>query len=374
MALANLGLLLALLFDALSGVGEQGTVLLGQLLVGAAFQFARRRLDVAVIAVVVLTLVISTFDAVVGGGVSPGTVEAGALILLAGMVTYGSEARRAIVELPAIFFTILYSNAVTLPSTGTLVFTVLFWVCAALTSGVGLFLRVASAERDRSAAAARNAERMEMARELHDVVAHHVTGMVVQAQAGHLIARRDPERAEAMFAEIEAAGTEAMGSMRRLVASLRAGDEDALVSMDPRRELEELAATAEAAGYRVDLEIGELPPTLGSTVVRLTREALTNCRKHTPAGTAVSVEVDADSSSMTWTVVDDGPGRSGDARTGFGLVGLRERVEALGGSFSAGPVGGRGWKVAALIPLAATTDGERDGGVGPDEGGSRDHA
>ena len=87
-----------------------------------------------------------------------------------------------------------------------------------------------------------------MARELHDVVAHHVTGMLIQAQAGRLIAERDPERAEQMFAEIEAAGTEAMASMRRLVASLRAGDDNALISMDPRGELDELAANIRAVG------------------------------------------------------------------------------------------------------------------------------
>ncbi len=363
MALANVGLVLALLVDVLSGVGGQELFLLGQALLVGVFQFSRRHLDAAAGMTIALTVVISSYHSFLfDQSFSPGMVEAGALILLAGMVTYSSSGRRALVLVPAIFAAILYSNATTLDPTGTLVLTVLFWTCAALTTGVGLFLRMASSERGRMADEARSSERLEMARELHDVVAHHVTGMLVQAQAGRLIAERDPERAEQMFAEIEAAGSEAMASMRRLVASLRAGDDNALVSMDPRGELDELAANIRAVGYEVDLTVTELPPALGSTLVRLTREALTNCRKHTPVGTSIEVLIETDDSSVIWTVVDDGKPSTPEPRNGFGLIGLRERVEALGGSFFAGPAPGQGWKVGAVIPLSAA-----EGGIGEAE-------
>ena len=115
--------------------------------------------------------------------------------------------------------------------------------------------------------------------------------------------------------------------------------------------------TSERSANEVDLTVTELPPALGSTLVRLTREALTNCRKHTPVGTSIEVLIETDDSSVIWTVVDDGKSSAPEPRNGFGLIGLRERVEALGGSFFAGPAPGQGWKVGAVIPLSAAEGG-----------------
>ena len=222
--------------------------------------------------------------------------------------------------------------------------------------GVGVRLRFVDTSHRLAVEAARHDERLELARELHDVVAHHVAGIVVQAQAARLVAARRPETLEPTLAGIESAGTDALGAMRRVVGLLRDthADDAAGVTHGPE-ELAELVGRFAGHGRAVRLRLpgdgqASWPPEVASTVYRVIQEALTNVVLHAPGAAEVTVAVEHGPSGVTVEVADDAPAGqpapSWFARGGgYGLVGMRERVEALGGRLRAGPgrrLGGAG--------------------------------
>jgi signal transduction histidine kinase len=223
---------------------------------------------------------------------------------------------------------------------------------------VGLWLRYLDVHRRRGVEAVRRDERLAMARELHDVVAHHVTGIVVQAQAARLVAGRRPETIEPTLAGIETAGADALTAMHRLVGLLRDPDDTPGTSPGPG-PLSELVARFAARGTAVTLQLPaddseqHCPPEVAATVYRVVQEALTNVVRHARAAHRVTVTVHADPNTVTVDVTDDAaPGTARARRSGgYGLVGMRERVEALGGALSAGPRDGAGWTVHATVPL-----------------------
>ncbi|MFG2039891.1 sensor histidine kinase [Dactylosporangium sp. NPDC048998] len=247
-------------------------------------------------------------------------------------------------------------------ATAAAVADVLAWVCGA---GAGLWLRLQEQRRREMADAVRREERLALARELHDVVAHHVTGIVVQAQAARVVARRAPEhgRLDEAVAGIEAAGSEALTAMRRIVGLLR-DNADAAPASGGTERLETLVRRFSEAPregergdgpreVRVELPDGadDWPPELNRTVYRVVQEALTNVARHAGRAELVTVRVTRDAGGVTVEVTDDGPppgNRGGPG--GFGLIGMRERVEALGGRLCAGPAEPRGWSVVARLP------------------------
>lgn len=221
---------------------------------------------------------------------------------------------------------------------------------------VGLALRLLD---DRAAATAekvRRDERLELARELHDVVAHHITGMLIQAQAAQFVARKNPEQVTESLIGIEAAGAEALRAMRRVVGLLR-DTEDAPPASAGQEQLGVLVERFNRQGPPVRLRIPDesaaWPPEVTSTVYRIVREALTNVARHAPHAHGVTVTVDQNPSGVTVEVVDDAP--PGPARTshraGYGLIGMRERVETLGGALHAGPRADTGWSVLVTLPI-----------------------
>ena len=226
----------------------------------------------------------------------------------------------------------------------------------------GLLLRQSDRERVSAASRARHDERLALARELHDVVAHHVTGMVVQAQAGQLVARTQPERAESTLRSIERAGSEALAAMRRVVGALRAEDGASAAATAPGSTLAELAELADhsaALGLAVHLTFEpegdwprDVPPELAQSVHRIVRESMTNAQRHASGATSVQILVRRLPTSLEIQIADDGRGRSPSGVAGFGLVGLAERVDALGGTFTAGPSDDGGWQVHATLPLS----------------------
>lgn len=226
---------------------------------------------------------------------------------------------------------------------------------AALSAGVGLYLRSIDTGRRRDLVRVRQDERLAIARELHDVVAHHVTGIVVQAQAAQAVWDQRPDAARAALGQIEAAGADALSSMRRLVGSLR---DDAPGPRAPTAGLAELTALAErsrALGLPVRLRLDgvpdELPADLAAAVHRLVQEALTNAQRHARGATGVEVWVAADPGWLRLEVRDDGaPSQTARIRPGYGLTGMAERVHALGGTFRAGPHQDGGWVVRAELP------------------------
>jgi signal transduction histidine kinase len=229
---------------------------------------------------------------------------------------------------------------------------------AALTGG--LCLRLLAARRRAVAERVRRDERLELARELHDVVAHHITGIVVQAQAAQIVARRHPERAGAALAGIESAGSDALAAMRRVVGLLRDADDAAPTSANPE-QLGDLVRRFEGHGPAVRLRLPDgddtstWPPEVTSTVHRVVRESLTNVARHAPHARSVTVTVARDRSAVTVEVVDDAPpgGTRYPHRAGYGLIGMRERLEALGGTLRAGPCPDAGWAVRASVPVPA---------------------
>jgi signal transduction histidine kinase len=232
--------------------------------------------------------------------------------------------------------------------------------CGAL--GVGLWLRLADHRRRDTAEAVRRGERIKLARELHDVTAHHITGIVLQAQGARIMARRDPAALDAMLAEIERAGTDALEATRRVVGLLRDTEDAAGTSAGPEQLTELVRRFTELGhGPRVRLHLaGEgsegWPPEVASTVYRIVQESLTNISRHAPQASSATVSVARDTEgSVTVEVVDDAPagGTRHPHRGGYGLVGMRERVEALGGSLSVGPGADRGWSVHATLPVPA---------------------
>ncbi|SBT39822.1 sensor histidine kinase [Micromonospora auratinigra] len=238
-----------------------------------------------------------------------------------------------------------------------------WWNAAAWLGAVGIGggRRWTAGRRRAAAERVRRDERLELARELHDVVAHHITGIVVQAQAAQLVGGRRPERARQSLAGIESAGSEALAAMRRLVGILRDDADGAPASPGPE-QLAELVARFERHGVVVGLRVPDQdpgwPPEVTGTVYRVVREALTNVARHAPDARRVTVEVGERDGTVTVEVTDDGPAppTRRPRRAGYGLLGMRERVEALGGTLAAGPRPAGGWSVEAAVPVPA---GER---------------
>ncbi len=232
----------------------------------------------------------------------------------------------------------------------------------------GWYFRSRDRERNQTVRAAvtsaQQGERMALARELHDVVAHHVTGIVVQAQAALLVAGKSPEVAVPALEKIERSGTEALTAMRTLVGSLRdgsaawtAGNSDATGQATTDLDADIRAVVEHFIGPPVTLELDlpqQLPHEVGRSVLRLVQESLTNVGKHAPAATDVRVRVASTGEELHIRVTDNGAQRPVNpvgGSGGYGLVGMRERVELLGGRFEAGPSGDVGWSVEARLPL-----------------------
>ncbi|WP_304453160.1 sensor histidine kinase [Nocardiopsis sp. YSL2] len=223
----------------------------------------------------------------------------------------------------------------------------------------GLYLRWRGVQRRAHAERARAQERLAIARDLHDVVAHEVTGIVVQAQALRHIADRDPGAVRAALPEIEAAGTRALESMRAMVTRLREPGE-APLSPGAAEGLAALAAPASAGRpevrVSVDGRVADLPADAATTVLRVAQESVTNALRYARGAALVGVEVAITADEVRIRVHDDGRGDAPPVGGGHGLVGMAERVRLLGGDLTAGPGDhGHGWTVRARLPLTAAT-------------------
>ncbi|MGW9205925.1 histidine kinase [Embleya sp. NPDC055664] len=208
-------------------------------------------------------------------------------------------------------------------------------------------------------------ERRRIARELHDIVAHHITTMHLMSGGARASLDRDPEAARAALLTLEASGRVALGEMRQLLGVLRSDhDPDQAASVAPQPGVDDLArliAESCLAGLPTELRVlgapRVLPLPVGLAVYRITQEALTNARKHAGDGATATVRLEYLPGAVAVEIRDDGGGEVvvGDyAMTGggHGLVGMRERVAVHGGSFEAGRVADGGFRVAAMLPLA----------------------
>jgi signal transduction histidine kinase len=232
------------------------------------------------------------------------------------------------------------------------------WFAGRATRARRLRAEAVERERDQRARAAASEERQRIARELHDVVAHGVVLMVLQAQGARRILDHDTARARAALEAIEETGQTALADIRRSLGILR--DEHARAALAPERSLDDLGTLVDEmreAGLMVDLRVEgerrELRDGIDRSAYRIVQEALTNTIKHAglvPAHVTVTYEPDG----LLLEVADEGSGAAADdGGGGQGLAGMRERVRLHGGELDAHPVAGRGFVVRARIPLAA---------------------
>jgi signal transduction histidine kinase len=215
--------------------------------------------------------------------------------------------------------------------------------------------RMAEAAQGTAALLAAGQERERIARELHDVLAHSVSVMVVQAEAAEELLDRSPESARGPVTAVQRTGREALAELRMLLGSVRADEDAALAPQPGIAQVPDLVEAAVEAGQSVDFRIvGDLTgatPAVGTTVYRIVQEALTNARKHAP-GARCDVRITDARGSVSIEVVN-GPGPAGPgaaAGNGHGLIGMRERVALCGGSLRHGPRDDGGYHVHAELP------------------------
>jgi signal transduction histidine kinase len=217
--------------------------------------------------------------------------------------------------------------------------------------------RAERAERERELVAHQRLqdERTRIARELHDVVAHSVSLMVIQAAAARRQLAIDPVKADDALSTVEDTGRTAMFEMRRILGVLR--DESTNHQLSPQPSLADLDSLAAAAPdlpvtVHAEGDLSALPSGVEMSAYRIVQEALTNVRRHAGTVKFVDVSVVRDNGSLVVEVNDDGRGASVTPQSGgFGIIGMRERVAAFHGDLTAGPRSGGGWRVRATFPL-----------------------
>jgi signal transduction histidine kinase len=224
-------------------------------------------------------------------------------------------------------------------------------------AAVGVAVRYQSNARSRGMDQVKLLEREQLARELHDTVAHHVSAIAIRAQAGRVVAASDPAAALDALAVIEDEASRTLAEMRAMVGALRHGEEPDLSPQRGVADIERLV-TVNGARPQVDLELsGDLDglrPSVDAALYRLAQESITNALRHARRATRIHVTVSGDDDCVRLTVGDDGDAGAFDPRSasGFGLIGMAERAKLLGGTLEAGPNRNRGWTVHAVLPRA----------------------
>ena len=302
------------------------------------------------------------------------------LILLYSLVRWGSG-REILVGMPCIAAVValgMYAAAATAPDLigGSLLLLLIASLAAVFRARADLW--------QRQRREIRTQERLALARELHDTVAHHVSAIAVQAQAGGVIVRTQPAQAAQMLTAIEAEATRTLAEMRAMVRVLREddgvdgresgredgrgrgdgreggrgdgrGDERAAYSPLPGvADLPELARADATPAVDVSLTgaVTGLPRSVDAAVYRIAQEALTNALRHARSATHVAIDLSRAGDSVRLRVTDDGLTHPGSvASPGFGLTGMAERAHLLGGSLHAGPAPHGGWVVEAVLPV-----------------------
>ncbi|WP_329002885.1 sensor histidine kinase [Kribbella sp. NBC_00709] len=225
-------------------------------------------------------------------------------------------------------------------------------------------------DRDREAKLAVSNERTRIAREIHDVVAHGLSIMIVQADGGLYAADQSPEAAKKALATIGDTGRASLSEMRKMLGLLKQDEQNELDPNQPRPQpgvssLPELIDNVREAGLNVTYDVTgqprDLPALLGLTAYRIVQEGLTNTLKHAGPGALTSVSLDFGREMLTVVVTDDGRGAgvAPSSDPGHGLVGMRQRASVSGGTVSAGPKAGGGYEVIAKLPYDLPTGGQQ---------------
>ncbi|WP_456695248.1 sensor histidine kinase [Aeromicrobium sp. P5_D10] len=220
---------------------------------------------------------------------------------------------------------------------------------------LGAAMRYRSVARQREVQQVRTLERGELARELHDTVAHHVSAIAIQAQAGRAVAATDPALAVEALAVIEAEASRTLYEMRTMVRVLRDGEVSDAEPVDyaPQRgisDLDELTRMSSLVQVNRGGDLAGLPQPVEVAVYRICQESVTNAIRHSLNATAVTVGVTGDVDVVRLRVHDDGEAPRPATTVGYGLLGMAERAKLLGGVCQAGPDPLGGWTVEATLP------------------------
>ncbi|MEU4620385.1 histidine kinase [Actinoplanes sp. NPDC023801] len=334
----------------------------------------RRRFPVSVLAVQLLWACASGFTFL------QYTPLAGMLVALAALARQRPPSRSLPGWVACSLPFALYSR-----STGDTQWQLIFVLVLMLVAGTAWLLghraRVAderAADHEAETTAALRSERLRIARELHDIVAHAVSVMVLQVAGARAVLADDPQRAEAALDTVQDVGRQSMNELRRLLGLLRSaggdGDgDDTVTGQQPDLDgVDALLTTARATGVTVSKQVwgtpGLLDPSVGLAAFRLVQEALTNTLKHAGPQATIRVGMAWTPDHLTLTVQDEAPGDGGRAAgtaplsTGHGLLGLRERVQTVGGTLHTGPTAD-GFVVQAVLPAVTRSGAGRPDAV-----------
>jgi signal transduction histidine kinase len=225
-----------------------------------------------------------------------------------------------------------------------------------LPAAIGGMVRYQATARTRELDEVKHREREQLARELHDTVAHHVSAIIIQAQAGQALASTQPGTAVEVLAVIEAEASRTLTEMRSIVGALRQNDSAALMPQQGIADIPRLADSTPAK-ITVDVELaGDLTgiePVVDAAAYRIAQESVTNAVRHATNATRVDIHVITSPDVVRLTVVDDGHAHGAPAVGGYGLIGMAERAKLLGGSLDAGRGPDGGWRITAELPRRA---------------------
>lgn len=218
-------------------------------------------------------------------------------------------------------------------------------------AALGASLRFRDRAHRRDIEHAQLRERQMLARELHDTVAHHLTAIVIQSQAARAVLAKRPESALTALGAIESEAARSLAELRALVGALR---DDEPAELAPQAGAEAIEALVRDVGERAHFELEgalePIAPSVGLALYRIARESLHNIQKHARGVSRIDVRLLADGETVRLVVRDDGEPTRASTVVGFGLVGMKERAQLLGGTLEAGPVASGGWQVDAVIP------------------------
>lgn len=246
---------------------------------------------------------------------------------------------------------------------------IVYTICAVLGAWVTLQHRRAQLALERTALIQREAEarvreavareRNKMARELHDVAAHHLSGIAIQSRAALHVHPNEPDTVASLLLDIRRQSQDTLTSLRQIVGILRDGDDQELSPQPMLEDINDLVASIRRMGTAIDLRVDvnsePMPPAISLACYRIVQESLSNVQKHASSAEVVVV-VEENSEQIEILVENSSPKSSPSAltdhsATGYGITGMRERVQILGGTFQAGPISNGGWRNRATIPV-----------------------
>lgn len=325
------------------------------IVVGVAVVWAllwRRTQPLAVVAAVFGAVIVIDIVALISGRGPFGLYSMICVILLPYALVRWGSGREIGIGLVIILVAMVLANVSDFTGYVEAVFGSMFLLFPAT---LGAAVRYRSTARLRELGQVRLREREQLARELHDTVAHHVSAIVIRAQAGRAVAASRPAAAVDALAVIEAEGTRTLAEMRRMVGVLR---DEGTAALTPNPGVADLERLARSVGDRVQVEVSgdvdDLGPAVDAAIYRIAQESITNAVRHARQATRIDVRVAVDGDAVRLTIRDDGEGASAPGTSlGYGLVGMTERAMLLGGSFAAGPSSDRGWTVDVVLPRTA---------------------